>query len=364
MCSRLAYRIDCLHRLGECLRGESPDPLLQASFDAGLKEAVRAAVSENEWFTEYSIRYALDAIGHKMLQRSKLEDWLDRYPTKTLSRVPKSGFAVGVIAAGNLPLVGFFDVLCVLILGIPLRLKVSRKDARLMPFILQFLLRHWSEAQWDIAYSSSLDLGSIHALLGTGSDENTQKMAQNWAQIPCLLRNSRATAGWLTGRETDRELDGLVRDVCLYYGMGCRNIHTLFWPRDYSPNRLIEAFKRAQEDPLLGLQQAHYRQIIQIARAQNRLLERPFLDAGSVLFVPSDAFFAPVGTVYTVVYSDEKDLWRRLTEKQDRLQALVCSSPEQVPFGFRTAVWGEVQRPELEDAPDGLDPVDFLLRLA
>lgn len=363
MLDRLNLYIQGFNRLGLCIRGlEQPD--IQADFDRQLAIAIEHSIESNRWFTEITIRSALAAISDQMLDQKKLHDWLQKYPSKSLLHLEIRRPVVGVILAGNLPLVGAYDVLCVLISGAKLKVKFSSKDAFLIPLLLRFLVMYIPQIEHDIEIIAHHDLGEMDALLATGTKQSIDKIASQWQHIPRLLRSARTSIAVLDGTETLLELEGLVRDVCLYYGMGCRSVNKLFLPKGFIIDALVQIFQKAGMDSKFNIQHSEYQTIIKYNKARMTLLGTSYVDAGSVLLVQSEDLFAPVGCLFYTFYEDTSQLQNVLLSIEDSLQVIVCSQNSLIPERLRTVPLGNSQSPGLEDAPDGLDVVDFLLQLA
>ena len=81
--------------------------------DFGQTEATRhiaaEAVAANPWFTEADIVFAVRAVREQMLDRVRLAAWLAAYDEPA-----GAPLRVAIIMAGNIPLVGFADLLYVL----------------------------------------------------------------------------------------------------------------------------------------------------------------------------------------------------------------------------------------------------------
>src|SRR5450432_3547032 len=97
----LVERIDLMEKLGSYLSGD----------DDEMKIIRKKAFETNRWFTEEFINLSLKNISTWFLDRKKLEKWVRHYALDN-NIIPKTA---GVIMAGNIPLVGFHDFLCVFI---------------------------------------------------------------------------------------------------------------------------------------------------------------------------------------------------------------------------------------------------------
>lgn len=209
--------IDIFSVLGHRLAafGKTPDTV----------EVVRRAAVENPWFLPQEIIRAVKAIRCEMLERQRLEAWAGAYPPV---RTPKR---VLVVMAGNIPLVGFFDLLCVLASGHACRVKPSSKDTVLIGYVVD-LLRTIDPA---IPLRMAEQGERLDAVIATGSDNANRYFRMLFGGIPSLLRGSRQSVAVLSGRETAAELSGLEEDIFAYSGLGCRNVSLLFLPRGYMP---------------------------------------------------------------------------------------------------------------------------------
>lgn len=343
---------------------QDSDPDVQRDFNQSLQEAVLLSTAANPWFTEASIRLALSAIAEQMLQKQSLYDWFQKYPREELLALRQNRPMIGIIQAGNLPLVGLYDVLCCMVCGVRMRIKLSSKDAFLLPFLHHFISSYYPDIQLDTEFFQSRDLGETDALIASGSTHSIRQIAGKWNQVPQLLRHSRTSIAVLDGTESDVQLRGLVKDICLYYGLGCRSVNKLYLPAGYALPKLVQMLDEAFMDQELYLQNTEYQSIKKQHQAKMSLMEEEFTSTGSVLLIPSQELFAPVGCLFYEFYQDPSALMQKLEGLQEDLQVVVCSDTTPVPSSVRTAEWGRSQYPGWEDVPDGIDTVEFLLQLA
>ncbi|MGH2566229.1 MAG: acyl-CoA reductase, partial [Ginsengibacter sp.] len=122
----LVERINLLEKLGNYLVGNNEK----------LKSIKQKAFEKNKWFTEEFINISLQNISNQFLNRTKLEEWVTYYHLDDNVTSKK----VGIIMAGNIPLVGFHDFLCVFISGHKQSIKLSEKDNILMAHIIEKLI--------------------------------------------------------------------------------------------------------------------------------------------------------------------------------------------------------------------------------
>ena len=318
--------IDTLCRLGERLQA--------------IPEAViRQAVAENPWFTPTSIRAAVEAIRREMLEHEKLEAWLAPYavPVSTPKRVL-------VIMAGNLPLVGFFDLLCVVASGHHCMVKPSSKDRILLEHIIDEL-RAIDPALLIEIYNGSTP---PEAVIATGSDNTNRYFKARYGELPTLLRGSRQSVAVLTGEESEEELRGLEQDIWMHHGLGCRNVSLLF-------------LKRGTEFPQILPQATHekYRNNYLQTKALFQMTNQPYIDLDGAVAICQSAFSQALSALAYTYYETQTEVENWLTEHDHELQCVVARSinhPRRVDFG-------QAQSPRLTDYPDAVDVVAFLERI-
>lgn len=298
------------------------------------------AVMENPWFTRADIIRAYGAIRECMLQRDKLEQWLATYPALVVPHEPKN---IGIVMAGNIPFVGFFDLICVIASGNRAYIKLSSKDA-----ILMELMRLYLDATDNDLHIGLLDDNSpLDAVIATGGESAKLYFESKYADIPHIVRGSRHSVAVLAGNETEAELAGLADDIFLYSGLGCRSVSLVFVPRGYRfalPSRqMCEGYRN------------NYRQ----ARALLTMEGAEFEDNGTALFVRSDKAEFPkrLSQINVVEYDDTESVRAWLRENDNRLQ---CVASHIDGLHKRTVPLGRTQYPELTDYADDVDVMAFL----
>ena len=309
-----------------------------ASFgnDTLSQEAIERAIAENEWFSEQNIRYAVEAIRHEMLDREKITQWLAYYPTPLCCNK-----RIALIMAGNIPLVGFFDLMCVIVSGNIPYIKYSSKDKVLMSYIVE-LLRHIEPSLRIEEYDNSLDYDGV---IATGGDSANIYFRNRFNSIPCLLRGSRHSVAVLSGNESEEELQGLSRDVFTYSGLGCRNVSLIFAPKGYKLSL-----------PKVAMCKPYHNNYIQ-HRALLTMSNIDFEDNGEALFVRSDARFSnKLSQINIAEYDSIAEVEEWLQENDERLQCVVASNK----FHNRCVPFGRSQHPSLSDYADDKDTLEFL----
>lgn len=302
---------------------------------------VHQAIAENDWFTETDIRRSIAAISETMLSAEKLEAWLGRYDFES-SYIPQR---VGVVMAGNIPAVGFFDMMCVLLAGHRCVVKPSSKDRVLIRHIASLLKSSDIELVTDIVDSD--------ALIATGSDNSNRYFATMAADKPALLRSNRYSVAVLSGRESGRQLQGLADDIFAYFGLGCRSVSRLFVPRGYDFGPLAEVL--AEHCPRDG----QYADCYRYNRAVESMNGTDFIDGQGFIIKPADRKTPSIGEIVYSEYVATEDVEAMLVMYDDKIQCVVSDVIEHA----RRADFGSAQRPELTDYPDGRDVMAFLLSL-
>lgn len=307
--------------------------------DKTSRRIIRRAEQENGWFTEPEIRRAVEALRSEMLDQVRLRAWLAPYRVPVA--VPRD---VLVIMAGNLPLVGFFDLLCVVASGHRCLVKPSSKDRVLIGYAIDELKR--IDPATRVGYYD--DALTPDAVIATGGDNANRYFRARVPGIPALLRGSRQSVAVLSGHETPEQLAGLSDDVFAYSGLGCRNVSLLFLPGGCEP--------MLAPPPMSPKYHNNYMQ----QRALLTLQGRSFRDCGGALLLPMRDFPPALSCIAYSHYerADEVSAW--LEEHDSEVQCVVSDCLQhsrQVPFG-------RAQSPALTDYPDDRDVMAFLAGLA
>lgn len=332
----------------------APFVKLGEQIDRGLaasewETVIEQAVTHNGWFTRESILSALRAIRTQMLTEGQLTEWLTPYADKIQGIAPRK---VGVITAGNLPLVGFFDLLAVSVCGHECYLKPSSKDRVLMEWVIDQLRTTAPELPihlWDGAHPK------VEALIATGSDNTNRYFRAQYPEIPTLLRGSRSSLALISGSETPQELEGLSNDLFQYFGMGCRNVSHLLLPEGYDPAGLIPHLQ------IRPVTHPKYRNAYRQTRALNTLKGVPFLDGAFFLLREGEwGGDHPLCEITYNFYRTPSEAERWILRHDHEIQCIVSHPTLQHP---RRVDFGAAQSPRLWDYADGVDVIDFLSTL-
>lgn len=307
--------------------------------DKTSRRIIRRAEQENGWFTEPEIRRAVEALRSEMLDQVRLRAWLAPYRVPVA--VPRD---VLVIMAGNLPLVGLFDLLCVVASGHRCLVKPSSKDRVLIGYAIDELKR--IDPATRVGYYD--DAMTPDAVIATGGDNANRYFRARFPGIPALLRGSRQSVAVLTGHESPEQLAGLSDDVFAYSGLGCRNVSLLFLPGGCEP--------MLAPPPMSSKYHNNYMQ----QRALLTLQGRSFRDCGGALLLPMRDFPPALSCIAYSHYecADEVSAWLEAHDSEVQCVVSDClQHSRQVPFG-------RAQSPALTDYPDDRDVMEFLAGLA
>ena len=318
------------------------------SIPAEIKEELVLNVkNQNSWFTENSVEIALKGIS-RFLSAENLATWTSSYPLH-----PATTKKIGLAMAGNIPLVGFHDYLCVLLSGHHLVAKLSSQDSVLIQFLTRELVR--IEPRFtDYIHFEEL-LKGIDAVIATGSDNTSRYFEYYFRHIPRIIRKNRTSCAVLSGEEPAEELTRLGIDVFTYFGLGCRNVSKLFVPEGYSFTPLLDSWQGYAE---VG----HYHKYANNYDYQKSILlvnGIPFLDNGFVMLTKNEASVSPISVLFYEEYKAPNDLHLKLTAHREKTQCIVAAKgwyKESVPFG-------EAQFPEAWDYADKVDTLQFLSAL-
>ncbi|MDR0420893.1 MAG: hypothetical protein LBH30_05510 [Prevotellaceae bacterium] len=306
------------------------------------KNAVELAIFENEWFTVENIRQMISSISQQMLDAEKLNNWIRRYETP--QKPPKR---VGIIAAGNIPLVFFHDFICVLVSKNIAVVKFSSKDKILSESIINMLVEIEPRLENYIEITENRHF-AVDAVIATGNDNTVKFFKESFGEIPHVFRKNRTSAAILNGNETSDELELLCNDIFSFFGLGCRNVSKLFVPDNYDFASLVKASKRFSHIK----NHKPYENAYIYNKALLTVTEKPFIDNDFWLLTENFEIFSPVSVIYYEKYINLESLKKMLSDKTEHIQCIVNGNVD----------FGKSQQPQLFDYADGVDIMDFLLK--
>lgn len=325
---------------------------LNARFFERFEEIIQKEQFSNQWFTPESVRRSLEAIS-RMLNTGSLNKWLLPYETLPVKKDKQK--TVGIVMAGNIPLVGFHDFLSVIISGHRFFGKPSSKDNNLIRIIAEIFIELDPSLANRITFTDDY-LKNADAQIATGSNNTSRYFDYYFRNIPHIIRKNRSSVAIISGDENREELVKLGQDIFTYFGLGCRNVTKLYIPADYDIRILLEAL----EDFSDLTDHNKYANNIDYQRSVYLMNRIAFLDNGSALFRESQDISSPVGVVFYEKYSELDFVRKELLRRKDEIQCIVTKEK-----GFEDSVLpGQAQLPELWDYADGIDTLQFLSDLA
>ncbi len=343
----LKERIEFLVQLGQKLTHNSED------FLAAKDNAHR----QNAWFVNEYVDYACTQIANNFLNKEKLNEWLKLYNISEYAHLsPK---LIGIVMAGNIPLVGFHDFLCAYILGHNINIKLSSKDNVLWQYIYASMkeIDHNFSAQVQFAEM----LKGCDAYIATGSNNTARYFEQYFQKYPNIIRKNRTSVAVLDGTETKNDLEKLANDISLYFGLGCRNVTQIVVPKEYNFENFLQTFDKYK----FHREHNKYKNNYDYQLALYLLNKVPYMSNESILMVANEMPYAPVSVVHYAFYEDFSVSLNQL-EQDDTIQCIAVNdsifSNHNNEFK-KTVSFGNTQYPLLSDYADGIDTLDFLMKL-
>ena len=310
--------------------------------DEKFAALLRKSEIENSWFTQESQRFALKQWAD-LLTEENLNHWLSKYKPSHDSK------KVGLILAGNIPMVGFHDVISVILSQHIALIKLSSKDRTILPF----LLNKWQEfSEAELQYEFVEKLQDFDAVIATGSNNTARYLEYYFKDHLSIIRKNRTSIAVLKGDETPEELQLLAEDIFRYYGLGCRNVTRLFIPQDFVVDGLFENFLNFKEI----INHNKYANNYEYNRAIYLLNQERFWDNNFVMLKEDEALFSPLSVINFTRYKNIDEVKSFINENEENIQAIVAK-PE---LGLDSIALGEAQNPDLETYADHLDTMQFL----
>jgi hypothetical protein len=335
---QLKDRILTFSKLGEFLTNESNIEQ--------IKEWCYRAKNENAWFTEDFVRLSLENIGRFYLNQKELEKGERRKEKGDLKKI-------GIVAAGNIPAVGFHDLLCTVLSGNIALIKLSSSDSVLMKFLINKLIEINSEISNYIKIADKLN--DADAFIATGSDNSAKYFEYYFSKKPHVIRKNRTSVAILDGTENKIELGNLGNDILQYFGLGCRNVSKLYVPKDYKFDKFYESIEYWSTILLHHKYHNNYDYNKSIYLVNRDV----FYDNGFLMLKKDSNLVSPISVCFFEEYENQNQLNELIESNQEKIQCVV-SKNQTYPnsFGF-----GQAQSPSLTDFADGVDTMKFLADL-
>lgn len=313
---------------------------------AQVKAIMEQAYLKNNWFTADNVALAITH-WQSCLTNEQLHRWVQEVPEQQES--PKK---VGIVMAGNIPLVGFHDLLSVLLTGHHAVIKLSHNDEVLMKYCVEQLISHYPALSSYITVTERVT--NADAIIATGSNNSARYFEYYFRDIPSIIRKNRTSVAVLTGNETEEELTLLADDIFQFFGLGCRNVTKLLVPKDYDLVPLLDAtskYAHVANHNKYANNTTYHRAIFLMNLTKH-------LDTGYLLVKEDEKLHPPLSCIFYKQFDDHESINDWLLGHKDEIQVIVSHLNEPGHTGF-----GQSQRPSLTDYADGVNTIDFLTNL-
>jgi hypothetical protein len=314
-----------------------------------LPEAFYQTMIHNKWFTKENIISSVNALADMISDENTVHEWLAKYPEPTSD--PKK---ILLILAGNIPAVGFHDVLCTLLSGHSAEIKLSSDDKFLIPWMLRAAENIFPEWRGRIRYHEGL-MQDFDAVIATGSNQSAKTFESYFNSKPHIIRHSRSSIAVVHASDSDEDLKKLGDDVFMYFGLGCRNVSLIFIPKNFDRQRLFDAllpWKRLAEHNAFANNYVYYKSYFSLSK------EEP-LDGSFYLLRENMSTAAPVAVLHYAAYENISEVKNYLAENAEYIQCVVSAEND-----IENAVKpGQAQSPRIDEYADGVDTMAFLAEL-
>ncbi|MGI4020067.1 MAG: acyl-CoA reductase [Janthinobacterium lividum] len=300
----------------------------------------------NAWFTPENVLQAVQAIG-KMLNKNDLEKWLPDHTDTVFT-----GKKVGLVLAGNIPVVGFHDVLCVLVSGHFAMIKASANDSRLITYILKRLVA--LEPEFANRYEFTERLANFDAVMATGSNNTSRYFEYYFGKVPNIIRKNRNSLALLSGDESEDQLQKLGHDIFDYFGLGCRSVSKLLVPEGYDFGKLFRAIESFQ--PIINHHK--YNNNYDYNKSVYLVNQAKHLDNGFLLLKQDEKIASPLAVLFYDFFTDLDDANQKLNAQKEAIQCVVSNL--EINADVSIVGFGASQQPKLWDYADGVNTMDFL----
>ena len=344
-------KINCFIELGNFLRQFSDGQNIKSDavlnndvFFDDFVSLIALSQSHNGWFTSEQVYFSIKSWANALTQENSSK-WLAAY--NFTEKVPKT---VGLILAGNIPLVGFHDFLSVLISGNKVLVKTSSNDQKLLPFLANYLISIDNDFQNYISFVDG-KLENFDAIIATGSNNTARYFEYYFKDKPSIIRKNRNSVALLNGKETTEDLKNLGEDIFRYFGLGCRNVSKLFVPRGYKFDTFFESIFEFQN----VIHYEKYANNYDYNKAVFLMSNFKLLDNGFLTIKEDESYSSPISSVFYEFYDDLHDVQTKLKADADKIQCIVSNDLISGSITF-----GQTQNPQLWDYADNVDTMSFL----
>ncbi|MEC4113134.1 acyl-CoA reductase [Myroides pelagicus] len=316
-------------------------------FFSAFEQLIYSSVHYNGWFTEEQVISSIGSWAEALTEKN-LNLWTARYD---FSAEPQK--RVGLILAGNIPLVGFHDFISVIISGNIAVVKLSSNDQKLLPFLAKYLIACEPMLADRIVFTEG-KLDGFDAVIATGSNNTARYFDYYFSQVPNIIRKNRNSVAILNGKESHEDMIALGKDVFTYYGLGCRNVSKLFVPIGFD----FDNFYKGMYEYRDVIEYEKYSNNYDYNKAVFLMSDFKILDNGFLTIKEDQGYSSPISSVFFEYYDDIEIVKTRLKTDEEKIQCIVSNQLVEGSIAF-----GQTQRPQLWDYADHVDTVAFLLAL-
>jgi hypothetical protein len=308
-----------------------------------FEKVIKKTQSNNPWFTDENIKINLTYWSKKLI-KTNLNQWLSKYNLKDTSRKN-----IAIIMAGNIPLVGFHDFICVFLAGHNSIIKLSSNDKYLIPFLLN-LVKFPSER---VVYLDGM-LKDYDAVIATGSDNTSRYFEYYFKNKQSIIRKNRNSIAILDGNETNVDLKSLSHDILTYFGLGCRSVSKLYVPKGYNFDSFFNSIFAYKD----LINNHKYANNYDYNKAIYLMSEYKFLDNGFFMIKEGNEMHSPISTINYEYYDNISHLSEKIKQQEENIQCVVSNIKFEGRIDF-----GETQNPSLNQYADNIDVMNFLLTI-
>ncbi|MCH8331872.1 MAG: acyl-CoA reductase, partial [Bacteroidetes bacterium] len=312
--------------------------LFSSKASGEFQDVVKKTSLQNPWFTEQGIHKALRSIQQNFLDEDHLNKWFSRYTIQ-----PSASRNIGIVMAGNIPLVGFHDLLCVLASGHTATVKLSSKDPYLLPSMINLLSTVDETLADNVSFVEKLQ--DFDAIIATGSNSSSRYFHYYFDKYPNIIRSNRNSVAVLNGKESDEAIQLLGNDIFQYFGLGCRNVSKLYVPEGYS----FDHFLKLMTENTHMMDHGKYKNNYDYNFTVFLMNKIPFLTNDSLMLLENEAIASPLACLYYEYYDKQDTLDKMLSENIDAVQCVVSDAAIELPI--QSLGFGKTQEPELWDYP-------------
>jgi len=316
-------------------------------FFNSFQDLIQLSQSHNGWYTKENVYFAIQSWA-EALTESNINKWISAYNFETVHAKK-----IGLILAGNIPLVGFHDFISVLMSGHDVLVKTSSNDQHLLPFLAKYLIAVEPKLENSITFVLG-KLEGFDAIIATGSNNTSRYFEYYFKNKPSIIRKSRNSVAVLNGEESEKQMVALGEDIFRYFGLGCRNVSKLFLPKDYNFDAFFGGIFPYQD----VIKYEKYANNYDYNKAVFLMSNFKLLDNEFLTIKEDSSYASPISSVFYEYYEDLEDLKIRLAIESEQIQCIVSNNliENSIPFG-------QTQKPQLWDYADNIDTISFLISI-